>query len=377
LNNIIKTLIGSIIKLIPALLILFKNYKKIKKNRKIIIHLGDGYGDHFTHHDLARYYYKNKTYLYIHFFEIDRHNKKLCKIFNDESFYFLNNFKIKLFNKTFFFGETETSKIKPLFSLLTFLIKIILPKKNEILFYPYIYNKINKTYEKLNLSTKLVNPDNENLKKDWVDYYYKIINKYKKSGLFIFDKKVFQSKFIINKKIAVVYLRKRYSIKESANTNTFRSGYDDLSEYINSINLLINKNYFVFLMGDHTKNLESLNNLKFFINTQDIKNVEDREKTEMFALINANLMVGEHGGVLYHGLYINKTLCINYFPTKYPFPAKKLCKKIMDTKQKNYLNLEKLKDSTEEVKILKKNNSLKLLNNSSEEMFNFVKDNIG
>ena len=128
IKNITTSIIGSLLCLPKLIFTLLKNINKINLSDVIIIHFGSGYGHHFTHHDLARYYFKKKNFLYIHFFESGRHNTQLGSIFDSNQIIILNNFTINLFNKKIKFGEYEKSLIKPLYRATCFFVKLIKKK---------------------------------------------------------------------------------------------------------------------------------------------------------------------------------------------------------------------------------------------------------
>ncbi len=373
IKNSIKTIIGSVLLFPTSLIKLFLNLKKIWDSENIIIHFGDGYGDHFTHHDLIRYYFRGKKTLYIHFFETDRHNSELVTIFSDRSIFFKNNFKIILFGKSYKFGEFERSLIKPLNSSIFFLIKFLKKKKTRISFYPYFYNKINDTYKKFNISTNLSNPENKDSIKDWLIHYYKLVKKYNKSSLFKLNSPLSSYKTVNrNSKICSIYLRgKNFQSKDFSST---RSGSPNLETYLPTFQFLLDEGYNIFLLGDRNFQIDYKNTDLKFINVNFIKDNKLREKVELFSLINSNLLISETGGLTYFGLYLEKTLLINYFPSNYPFPAPKLNKKIYDKTNRQYIDLEKM-SNIDQFEILKKEN-FDLINNESDEILDFVKKNL-
>ncbi len=374
IKNFLKTIIGSVALLPFSIFNLLKNINKIQKSEVIILHFGDGYGDHFTHHDIMRYYFKAKKTLYIHFFETERHNVELSNIFTDNSFYFKNNFKISLFKKVLTFGEFERSIFKPLNCLLFFLIKIFKKKKTKIYFYPYLYNKINFTYKKFKISTNLYNPEIPNLKKDWLIYYYRIVEKYKKNyGYKLRSPLTKYNEIKTESKICCMYLRgKKFN---SQNFSSTRSGSSNIDTYLPTINFLLESGYNIFLLGDRFFQIQNIKNKPKFININLIKKKKLKDKVEIFALLNSDLFISENGGLSYFGLYSKKMLLINYFPSNYPFPATKLVKKIYDKSNDKFINLENM-SNFEQFEILKRDENMELKNNTSSEILNFVKKNI-
>jgi len=373
IKNSTKTIIGSILLFPKSLIKFFFNLNLIRDSKNIIIHFGDGYGDHFTHHDLARYYFRGKKTLYIHFFETDRHNTELVSIFSDRSIFFKNNFKIILFGRSFKFGEFERSLIKPLNFSIFFLVKLLKKKKTKIFFYPYFYNKINDTYKKFNISNNLCNPENKDQIKDWLIYYYKLVKKYNKISLLKLNSPLSSYKTVNrNSKICSIYLRDKNF--QSKDLSSSRSGSSNLETYLPTFKFLLDQGYNIFLLGDRNFQIDYKNDDLKFINVNFIKDNKLREKVELFSLINSNLLISELGGLSYFGLYLEKILLINYFPSNFPFPAPKLKKKIYDKINRQYIDLEKLSNN-DQFEIFKKEN-FDLINNESDEILDFVKKNL-
>ena len=365
--NILKTFIGSIVLFFPFLIKLLSNSKKIFNAKKIILHFGSGYGNHFTHHDLARYCFKKNDFLYIHFFETDRHNSKLGLIFDTEQISFKNNFKFKTFKKEITFGEVERSIMKPLYKLALFYCNLIKKNESKIFEFPYLYLKLNRLCKifkfKINYETEF---DTDN--KSWLYFYYSFTQKYKFTKNYKLKRISKPSElYFKNKNICYLYLR---YFDMGNNFKSMRSGHKTLEEYYKTINYLLESNYFIFLVGDHHENLQLNNKNILNINTLD---KEQKEYYEIFAATNAELFIGEPGGNQYFGLYVKKRLLINYFPINYPYPGEILNKYIYDLKNKQIKNLDKNIDFKKQIELISKNSNYILKENSSEEIFNFFK----
>ena len=373
-KHIIKILLGDIV-LFPIFLFnIFINIKKIRNCEVLVLQNSTGYGNHFTHQDLARYFFRNKKITYIHYFEKNRQNKFLPKVFDMSYFYFKNNISFELFNKRITFGEIESSKIKPLYNLSILLIKFFKKKESRIYLYPFIYEKINRSCKKFNLNFDLRDVD-LNKDKHWISYYYFLVNKYKKKFLLNkIDPTSLDIKIENNRKICCIYLR--YKNNNINDFNLMRSGHESIDEYLELIEFLISKNYFIGLIGDI--NEKSYKKIKKFnknlINVCNLKGIH-KLNTELYFLTNCDLFISEPGGCIYFGLYAKKTLLINYFPINYPFPALKLNKKVFNEDKNNYEDFNKL-SYNKQINELLYNNKLKLKNNNSSEILNFVKNNI-
>ena len=177
-----------------------------------------------------------------------------------------------------------------------------------------------------------------------------------------------------NRKICCIYLR--YKNNNINDFNLMRSGHESIDEYLELIEFLISKNYFIGLIGDIKK--KSYKKIKKFnknlINFCNLKGIHQLN-TELYFLTNCDLFISEPGGCIYFGLYAKKTLLINYFPINYPFPALKLNKKVFNEDKNNYEDFNKL-SYNKQINELLYNNKLKLKNNNSSEILNFVKNNI-
>ena len=374
IKNLIKTITGSII-LFPIFLFnIFSNIGKIRNCEILVLQKSSGYGNHFTHQDLARYFFKDKKITYIHYFEKDRQNVLMPKVFDMNYFYFKNNISLKFFNRKITLGEIESSKIKPLYKLSILLIKFFKKKKSKIYLYPFLYEKINKTCKKLDLNFDLRDVD-PNRDKHWIKYYYFLVNKYKKKNLLNnIDLETLDKNIKNSQKICCIYLR--YKNNNNNDFNLMRSGHENIDEYLELIEFLISKNYFVGLIGDiNDKSSQKIKKFdKNLINVCYLKG-KNRLNTELYFLTNCDLFISEPGGCIYFGLYAKKTLLINYFPINFPFPALKLNKKIFNVAKKNYEDFDKL-SYNEQINKLLNNNKLKLENNNSSEILNFVKRNV-
>ena len=175
-----------------------------------------------------------------------------------------------------------------------------------------------------------------------------------------------------NSKICSIYLRgKNFQSKDFSST---RSGSSNLETYLPTFKFLLDQGYNIFLLGDRNFQIDYKNDDLKFINVNFIKDNKLRQKVELFSLINSNLLISETGGLSYFGLYLEKTLLINYFPSNYPFPAPKLKKKIYDKINRQYIDLEKMSNN-DQFEIFKKEN-FDLINNESDEILDFVKKNL-
>ena len=369
-------MIAFFVKLPINLITIASNLSKIRKSEKIIIHFGSGYGNHFTHHDLCRLFYKKKNFTYIHFFETARHNQLLTKIFNTKSFYFVNNFILSFFGKKIKFGEFEKSYFKPQYRLILFIVNVLKKKHCKILFFPFLYEKTRQTFTRLNIKP------NDSMREPWMDFYFHLIKKNKDNKDFNLNKvKNIQFQNSENFKKCCFYLRYREmyldKFEQKKNFSALRSGTANFDVYLPMIEYIISKGYYVFLVGDYesSKKIEFKHDrFKNFIELTGKK----KQSFELFAMTNCDLFVGEHGGPSWFSVHAKKKLFINNFPIQFScktlYPDTDILNKDL-FKEKEKIIIGKNLFYKDQMKIIQKDD-LDLINNNSEQLLNFAKENI-
>lgn len=379
--QIIKNFINFVVLFVLSIInffIIIKNIKKIKHNIIIVQNRG-GFGNTFEICDLARYILKS-NFLFILFYDQSRHNPYLPSLFTTKCIILKSTIKINFFGKYIYLGIKERDESNKDYDLLTELligfIRIISKKifKNDYLRKKTIYNFSKKFgHQKFDLMQK---KDSQ-----WKGLYYHLA-KTKRKKLFFssLEKKMTFKQVSFFKKLKktkniCIYLRNRKNLTDKS--NYLRDGSKS-KEYIKMINYLLDRNYNVLLSGDKVFNHKQLENFNTSYKNKvyDIHNFSENDKC-IFRLMFVSLgktYISESGGANYFGLYVKNSLHINTFPFCESLTSSKfILKEVIDTKKNIRLSKAKIK------KLFYHNFKLdkyKLLPNSSEQLYKFIKKNV-
>jgi hypothetical protein len=319
------------------LFILIISIKKIRKAKIILIQDDrNGFGNIYSSIDLCRHLFNEKEILIISFFEENRfHNKYIFRIFRCDYIIFKTSIFIKFLNKcfgefnqksnyfinkeqdlsdNFFLKENSyfTNKKIYFYKLLTrkLLIKVIMILSNlKSKFYTInsLYNYAANKYNKVNL-----------LPKDlaYLKIYFKLINlKNRPSFKNSLRKKIIRKINFNFDKSVCLYIRDKNPDKNNNYT-------PNLKVYINIINYLKKKNYYIYLIGD-TENIEKILNKedKFKKNIITFRTaLLNKDLFTLFVQTECKFFIGTNGGGALFSLYFIKSLIFDMFPLGLKFP---------------------------------------------------------
>lgn len=348
--------------LILGIILIFKNFRKIKKSRQIIIQDAGGFAHQVMLHDLLRIENKLINKILIQFFEYGRYNQYLTEIFPTQTIKISTGLRLQKFSIGEYEGGYNFAR-----NIITTLIKLFFSSNSKIYsiqgFYKIIEQKYypNKYISKTSLRDKIT-----------ACWYYLS----SKSKPFALKKEIIAKfisqellKLIKNKKIAVIYLRNRQTTHPETKIRNM-----SIYNYKKTVGFLIKKNYFVFFVGDF-----NLNELKFFSKNSFKKTVysyndfiDDKQLFELYIILKANIFIGNNGGGKTIAHYKKKIL-VNYFPLNYkPIYSKVLYKQIYkgENKIEGKKNLKKFQFKF----YINKPYSVK--ENTEKQIYNFVSNNL-
>lgn len=367
MKSIINSIVLSVLCIINLFIIL-KNFSKIK-DKDIIIQDKGGFGNTFEICDLSRYLFKS-NFFFILFYDDKRHNKYLPIIFQTRFIALKSNLNIKFLEKNYSIGIKENEK-NYILEFLIYLIKII-SKKNIYRNHDLFKFSKKKGFKNFDLKQKKSS--------QWKGFYYKLVKTNNKKLYFEeLEKKLNHNELIFYKKLKkqkniCIYLRNKGVFMHP--DNYLRNG-SNKSEYIKMIKYILTKRYNVLLTGDKVFDQESIDQ----INKNSKYKVFD---TNLYYDLNVSLFrllfvgiaryyIAEPGGANYFGLY-KKSLHINTFPFCESLTCEKyLFKKVWVQKKNFFLNKFEFKKKFYHNFNLGK---YKLLSNSSEDLYKFIKKNV-
>jgi putative glycosyltransferase (TIGR04372 family) len=350
-----------------------KNLNLILRSKLIILISDGGFGHTFTVPDILRYSSnQDEKILLITLFDGVRYNKFLTECF-DIPFINIQTSTGKTIYKFIKkkFGEYENSEFKCILKSFNFLLIKILNKKilSRTGFYEYSLQKFKNENSNIDLNRY----NFKGFSNYEFAYYYNIeFNKKKKPNLdHSLINKVNKNlkKLIKNKKRCTLYLRKRDGGPET----TMRNG-GNVKTYKPLIDYLISKNYTVFLVGEADWYIDELNLDNFSVIDYKIANLE-RDLFQIYAGFNCDLFISECGGFKFFGYYAPIAIGINYFPYGLVEPN------FIKISYKKILKNKKILDYAECFEKFWFNSHLadkdpikyKILNNSSEDILNLIK----
>ena len=340
------SLIRNFVDILISLFLLPKNISVIITNKKLIstaenicIQTAGGFGHTFHMLDVARILFEKK-FIYIRFFERQRHNIYLSNILHDNNLTIFNTILFSYKKKKIELGEKESTKYKISEIILIKLINLI-ARKNSILLNYDIYHMFEKKYHHLT-NDKIYDKDHA-----YIAPYFSILTSKKLhlntdylKKLLIKEKAENYLEFLRDKsKNVAIYLRKRKGDQSSVNRNG-----SPKDQYITTIKYLLEKKKNIFLTGDKIFTKEELISLdKNIIDCNYVnKNLIQILKI-YFNCISENF-IGEYGGGQYFAFYAKKSCLINVFPpTEFPNKIQVLFKKIYDKELGRFLTLDENK----------------------------------